>query len=185
MVKMTVKEAADKLLEKGVISQDECEHIKKAAIGQKIKDIAYPTLATLGMAGLGYGLLKDILTPIVHKAQGAIAFKKMTEKVPSLAEKDPEQVKDYFNVVQTFSPKAATNPLVAGALVNKMMEFGGVDHKLVQDISSIQSGINQNTAMQAVQGAAAKSLYHEPGSQLTKEIATRAGDVTTTEYEYK
>lgn len=163
MVKMTIKEAADALLQKGVISQEECEMIKEAAGSTKIaggvKDKLTTGLHVLGLAGLGYGLLRDILTPVVEKAQAGIAFKKMQEKVPSLKERDPEQVKDYFNVIQTFSPKAATNPLVAGALVNKMMEFGGVDHKLVQDISSIQTGLNQTPAMQDLRSAAARSVY--------------------------
>ena len=49
--------------------------------------------------------------------------------------------KNYFKVVRQFSPKAAANPLVAGALVNKMVQFGGVDHKLVQDIASLQKDV--------------------------------------------
>lgn len=68
------------------------------------------------------------------------SFEAMPSKVPQLMDKNPQEIRDYFDVIKMFSPKAASNPLVAGALVNKMMEFGGVDHKLVQDISSLESG---------------------------------------------
>lgn len=165
MVKMTVKEAADKLLEKGAISSEECELLKEAAAGQTLsaagkflKDVAAPTAGAIGMFGLGVGALQQLLTPVVNKVQSQIAFNKMTKKVPILQEKDPDQVKDYFKVVETFSPKAATNPLVAGAIVNKMIEFGGVDHKLVQDISSIQNALPMTTGLQDLSGAAAKSV---------------------------
>lgn len=168
LVKMTIKEAADKLLENGAITQEECEHIKEAAFKmpklpnmQSISD----NLQGIGMTALGLGVLKQILTPVVQRAQAGMAFNKLVDKVPSLSEKDPEKVKDYFKVVQTFSPKAATNPLVAGALVNKMMEFGGVDHKLVQDISSIQAGVAQAEAMKNLMGAASKTIYGKQSAE--------------------
>ena len=65
----------------------------------------------------------------------------MVKKVPSLKGTSKETLKDYFDVVKTYSPRAAANPIVAGHLVNKMVQFGGVDHKLVQDLTSI----NKNT----------------------------------------
>ena len=60
------------------------------------------------------------------------------KKIPQLSEYPEDEVKDFYSVVKTFSPKAASNPLVAGALLNKMLQFGGVDHKLVQDIANIE-----------------------------------------------
>ena len=164
---MTVQEAADNLFQKGIISKEECDGIKKEAasgIPAAIKDIAQPA----AYGALGLGLLYQMLKPLVQRVQSNIAFNKITEKVPALKEKDPETIKDYFNVVRTFSPKAATNPLVAGALVNKMMEFGGVDHKLVQDISAIQSGINNFSPIQDLSGAAAKNLLS--GGDGSKDI---------------
>ena len=88
----------------------------------------------------------------------------MQEKVPQLAEKDQEKLKDYFGVIKTFSPKAASNPLVAGHLVNKMMEFGGVDHKLIQDLSSIESGLSRPSLTQSIAEAAAKSMVGFTGN---------------------
>ena len=70
--------------------------------------------------------------------QSRTAYDTMLSKIPQLSEYPEQEVKDYYSVVKTFSPKAAANPLVAGTLVNKMLQFGGVDHKLVQDIASIE-----------------------------------------------
>jgi len=180
----TVKEAADKLLEKGLISKEECEGLKKEAagfnlkgMGAGLKNVATDVLAPIGLAGLGIGTLTSLLHPLVQRAQSAVAYDQLTKKVPSLAEKDPEQVKDYFNVVRTFSPKAATNPLVAGALVNKMIEFGGVDHKLVQDIASIQSAMPLVAGATELTGAAAKSIMTPekgPSKEQIENIATTA-----------
>lgn len=174
----TIKEAADSLLSKSEITQDEYNEIEKSGtfieknavkgmrqlknflnvfkgpsdpklgvvknVGRSIKDVnifnALKVIAIGGAAGVaGKELAID---PFLDKRKINKSFEAMSSKVPQLQGKDPEQVKDYFNVVRTFSPKAASNPLVAGALVNKMMEFGGVDHKLVQDIAAIQAGVS-------------------------------------------
>jgi hypothetical protein len=84
--------------------------------------------------------------PIVEAAKTSRSFALMNKKVPQLADKDPQQIRDYFEVIKTFSPRSASNPLIAGALVNKMMEFGGVDHKLIQDLNSIEN-INTRESM--------------------------------------
>ena len=178
MVKMTIKEAADKLLEKGAITAEECELIKESAVNWKgLGEKAVKGLTMVGMTGLGIGTLQSLLTPVVNRVQSEMAFKKMTEKVPTLKEKDPEKIKDYFKVVQTFSPKAATNPLVAGAIVNKMVEFGGVDHKLVQDISSIQNALPLSTELT---GAAAKKVMSGHGMPPSEVTTDQAGNVTST-----
>lgn len=176
---MTIKEAADKLYEKGVITEVECDSLKKeAGLGTFLKGIKPHIgtgIQTVAIGSLGLGALKEILSPLVMRAQAASSYKNLLSKVPSLEGKDPEQVKDYFKVIQTFSPKAATNPLVAGALVNKMMEFGGVDHKLVQDIAAIQAGTGKPGALDVMTGAAAKSAFG--GGLPPSEITTDLGGV--------
>lgn len=94
---------------------------------------AVPTVVGIGLAAAGYKAFDQI-------KQRVDAARTLTEiqNDPQFADKDPDQVADYFGVVKSFSPSAATNPLVASALVNKMMQFGGVDHKLVQDLTSIE-----------------------------------------------
>ena len=69
------------------------------------------------------------------------AYTDMFNKVPQLKEYDKEKVDDYFNVVKTFSPSMATNGLVAGNLVNKMILQSGVDSRLVGEISKVHKDI--------------------------------------------
>ena len=170
----TIKEAADNLLTKGQITRDEYDFIEKSAapmgwLKPATKDWfkgLKESLETvkpigLGLALGGFGAMagkEAIVDPLIKRHQISASYDQMSEKVPQLAEKDQEKMKDYFNVVKTFSPTAASNPLVAGALVNKMMEFGGVDHKLVQDLSSIESGLARPSVVQAAGEAAAKTV---------------------------
>jgi len=99
--------------------------VRPAAIG----------VGTLGAAGL---IGKEIGDQVAQDIDIKNTFKEMQQKVPQLQQYDQDSMKDYFDVVKIYSPKAASNPLVAGALVHKMMTIGGVDHKLVQDISQIE-----------------------------------------------
>jgi len=175
-----IEKAAASLLKKGKITQEEFNLLKKARIGRNLplprlkaglefrKSVpiiseAIPKQVLPWLQGGAYGLfgaalLKQLLNPVSEKIKAHQSYNQLIKKNPILAEKDPQEIKDYFNVIQTFSPKAASNPLVAGALINKMMEFGGVDHKLVQDLASIQSGLKSTDAMSHLTGAAARSL---------------------------
>jgi len=180
MVKMTIKEAADSLHSKGVISNEEYGLLKEAAISMKgVGAFAKDVMPTIAFTGMGIGALQQLFAPAINKAKAVMAYNKMTEKYPELKEKDPDKVKDYFQVIESFSPKAATNPLVAGALVNKMIEFGGVDHKLVQDIANIQSALPLTTGLQDLSAAAAKSLMSSPDGLPPTETTYRHGDMTT------
>jgi len=180
-----VKSAAKRLFDKGEITEDEFNSITKMAgpwawfkslvkvqggkaaskgqtIGKSLKG------AGLGVAGLGAGTVvtKEVLVdPIVEANRINKSFDAMAKKVPQLAEKDKEDLRDYFGVIKTFSPKAASNPLVAGHLVNKMIEFGGVDHKLVQDIAAIQSGLTTPKVTQTALEAGAKAIAGSPGKE--------------------
>ena len=114
-----------------------------------VKEYGAPTLyGSLGLAALK----SAVIDPNVQNIQMLQASREMLNKYPALKEEDPAAIRDYFNVVKTFSPKAATNPLVAGSIVNKIVQFGGVDHKLVQDLSSIEKAYtgNKENAMKEV-----------------------------------
>jgi hypothetical protein len=167
----TIKQAADSLLSKKEITQEEYNLLKDrgafelkkegnwAEFGTVLKNILWPIAAVGGTAAI---VKETIIDPITQSNKIKNSYEMMQEKVPQLAEKDQDQMKDYFEVIKTFSPTAASNPLVAGALVNKMMEFGGVDHKLVQDLASIQAGVARPSVVEAVTQSAAKSLAGAP-----------------------
>lgn len=129
-------------------------------IAEGMKGIALPVAGTAAAGLFGKELIVD---PLIRRSKIKKSFNSMIKSVPQLEEKDQKQMKEYFNVVKTFSPKAASNPLVAGALVNKMMEFGGVDHKLVQDIASIEKGLERPSIIQSSAEAAAKTMTAAPG----------------------
>ena len=116
------------------------EYARKPNIGETIgQNIHKLWPAPVAIASL-FALKEGIVDPLVQSHQIQKSYEQLSEKVPQLAEVDQKTIRDYFDVIKTYSPQSAANPLVAGALVNKMMEFGGVDHKLVQDIINIQSG---------------------------------------------
>jgi len=185
----TVKDVADSMLAKNTISQEEYDMIKSANIftesakrfgqylhgkgkafqdaasgtGQFFKNIAQDVLfPATAVSAVGIIGKEAIVDPLIQKHKQKSAFETMKTKVPQLAGKSEKDLKDYFGVVKTFSPKAASNPLVAGALVNKMIEFGGVDHKLVQDLASIEAGLMRPTVMQSATESAAKSISKVP-----------------------
>jgi len=186
-----IKEAVDALLAKNEITQEEYDMVKEASFdlektaikinnfsrllvkGRQAKRItgkfinnigqSLPTARQAVLTGAGiFGTRELIVDPITNKIKTDNAFEQMQEKVPQLAGKDPEQLRDYFNVIKTFSPKSASNALVAGHLVNKMIGFGGVDHKLVQDLSSIESGLMKPSLIQAATESGAKSMSGFP-----------------------
>lgn len=188
-LKTDIKVAIDNLLSRGEITQEEHEKVaslldKKAGVegvdaaldagflgnigkkggmfGKIMQGIALTSLA--GIAGTQ---LYDLIKQKAHEATG---FSAMMAKNPGLKEHPEEMVKDYYNVIQTFSPKSASNPLVSGALVNKMIEFGGVDHKLVQDISGIESTIakSNKNILYEMAGAAGKG-FAEPDDPFKKK----------------
>lgn len=142
-----IQAAAQRLLASGSITKEECEKLEKVAFSWPglLKGVEGVGLGAKGVLGtavtaglIGIGTKKFLVDPFIQQAQMARSYNDMTNKVPSLQGKDPQQLADYFDVVRSYSPRAASNPLVAGALVNKMIEFGGVDHKLVKDIADIQ-----------------------------------------------
>lgn len=179
----TIKEAALSLLKKGSISQEQYDSMEKTELFGIKKDTflkiaaAKPELKAAGtFAGALWKIIKPLagaafvgsvaketmIDPIMDAKKIKSSFDTMQKKVPQLQGKDKKQIKDYFDVVKTYSPKAAANPLVAGALVNKMVEFGGVDHKLVQDLAEIESGIARPSIVRTGIEAAAKG-FSSPG----------------------
>ena len=148
-----MRKIAEKLLSEKKISQDEFESVKgmskeaflglltensgKIALGrggQAVKEVAQ----ILGLTGLAGMIGAQLAGKAKEVVDSQTAYNTMMKKIPQLTEYPENEVKDFYGVVKTFSPRAASNPLVAGALVNKMLQFGGVDHKLVQDIANLE-----------------------------------------------
>ena len=103
-----------------------------------VKNIKPVGFGIAAATGIGYGG-KEIADSVGRSFKIHNSYKDLVEKNPLLGQYSDDTLKEHFDVVKTFSPKAASNPLVASALVHKMLEFGGVDHKLVQDIAAIEA----------------------------------------------
>lgn len=173
-----IEEAAKRLLARGEITQAEYDSLEKTggifgpgyyagpAITKGLKDTANVVrLVGIPLAALiaaGAMAKEQFIDPALANKKIDESFDLMSVKVPQLAEKDQDQIRDYFDVIKTYSPRAAANPLVAGALVNKMMEFGGVDHKLVQDIANIESNKEKPTMTSRMLDTASKILSAKP-----------------------
>jgi len=106
------------------------------------KFISKHKILTLGAGAFAIGagdVVKEvIIDPAKLKVEQINAFKKMEEKVPSLKGIDPEKKREYFKIISLYSPSLSRNPYVAGNLVNKFNEYGGPDHKIVQDIIKME-----------------------------------------------
>jgi hypothetical protein len=46
-----------------------------------------------------------------------------------------------------------------------MLSFGGVDHKLVQDLANIESSVGEPTILQSAMQAGAKTVASMPGKE--------------------
>ena len=134
----------------------------KPTIVEMILKSVKPVAMGVGAVGAAGLLGKELYDQIAQNVDIRNTFDEMREKVPQLQQYDPEEMRDYFDVVKTYSPQAASNPLVAGALVHKMMMMGGVDHKLVQDISQIERKPHSGMIFD-IASASAKALSGMPG----------------------
>lgn len=113
-------------------------------------------------AGAAVVAKEGIVDPLMQESKARKSFGELSKYTPQLAEADQEKMRDYFNVIKTYSPHAASNPLVAGAIVNKMMEFGGVDHKLIQDLTNIQSNRPNLESIKTMVGGGIGSMSKYP-----------------------
>ena len=103
-----------------------------------VNAILLPTLA-LGAAG---AFTDSVVKPIRRSRQISASKRQLRDYHPDLANVDDKTIDDYFSVVKTYSPAAAKNPIVAGDLVSKMVQFGGVDHNLVKGMVDIEKGVH-------------------------------------------
>ena len=143
---MLIKEAAENLYKKNEITLEEYKTLQNCSDelekGASFESLMSGARAAIPGVAVGTGAALaglELYKLIKRHADISNAYNTMQEKVPSLTEYPQDKIKDYFEVIKTFSPKSASNPLVAGALVHKMLEFGGVDHKLVQDLNSMEN----------------------------------------------
>lgn len=153
---MTVQDKVAEMYGGGVITKSQFDTFEKCA-GSDIKnrDISTIEKSAAGSAGIksffknwgpaiGLGAMGvSAAAGVGEKVVGAIklnkdqknAYTNMFKKVPQLREYSKQDVDDYYGVVKQYAPEMAANPLVAGNLVNKMIQFGGVDSALIGELT--------------------------------------------------
>jgi hypothetical protein len=135
---MGLRKNIDDMLTSGKITKEQHEKVAGIFFGGGKGSLASNILQAAAAAAIVGTAGTQAVKTISQKIGEAQGFNKMLEKNPDLNEQPETLLRDYYDVIKTFSPKSAANPLVSGALVNKMIQFGGVDHKIVQDLSSIE-----------------------------------------------
>ena len=129
-----------------------------------IKTVTAPALLIGGTTLMGGA----VLAPAIERSKQKKAYKNM---VTERGLEDNKETQDYFNVVRTFSPLAATNPIVAATMVNRMKEFGGVDPNMVAAMTNIKSQENKAGPALAVAAAGAIGGFN-PYAQAEQMIDT-------------
>lgn len=94
--------------------------------------------AMAGAAGIigGAGMVMDHM-----KVQQG--YKKMLDAYPELAREQPERVKSYFDAIASGAPDIASQPLVAGSLIKRMLNYDGFDPSTYQELVSTQTNIDR------------------------------------------
>lgn len=91
--------------------------------------VVIPTAATA--AGFGLNAMRDVLSDAMEARRKAQAFKGMIAAHPSLKRRDQKDVRNIYNSVYNINPHMAKDPLVAGAIVDRIYQrqegFGGRD----------------------------------------------------------
>ena len=137
------------------------QSFKKGPLDKITKNINKAWIPTVAL-GAGVVAKEGIVDPIIQNQKINKSYSELNKYTPQLEDVDQNKIKDYFSVVKTYAPHAAANPLVAGAIINKINEFGGVDHKLILDLLNIQSGKTNNEAIKTMVSGGIKNFSAMP-----------------------
>lgn len=97
-------------------------------------------------------VLGGIANGVIGAVQGGMSkmklessFQKMQQLYPELQRESPEKVRLYFDTIASGSPDIASQPLVVGGLLRRMLNYDGFDHSTYMDLGKHQknmSGLN-------------------------------------------
>lgn len=145
----------------------------KSGLAQHLnKDMAMGALALTGLAGLGVttaGLAGSMFNKVSDSIKRRMAYSQMFEQFPELKEVPKDKVDGYWGILEQFSPKLTTNPLVAGQFVSNMVNYGmeGVDHNTVGLLAKTEGDILRNNLNSM---ELSNSLGHNPISLLNLKM---------------
>lgn len=98
--------------------------------------------AMIGAVGLGVNALVDAASAPIGSVQNtvgkAVGYQKMLESSPDLQGMPSMQVKNMYDVLHSFAPDIASQPVAAAGIVSNMAQYDTVDHKTIQDLITMQ-----------------------------------------------
>jgi hypothetical protein len=74
------------------------------------------------------------------------SYKKMLQLYPELAREQPERVKNYFDAIAAGSPGTASQPLVAGSLIKRMLNYDGFDPATFKELVGTEANFSKINA---------------------------------------
>ncbi len=73
--------------------------------------------------GLGVSAAGDIHDAIADPLKKRSYFKKMMRENPHLKREKPKEVKKFFNTIYKFNPTVASDPVVSGSMMKRILQF--------------------------------------------------------------
>lgn len=123
---------------------------KNVAEIRNMRPMVQPVVAGLknmaihaGALGLMTGGMAAVGAAVDHVKLNS-SYQKMLQLYPELQRENPERVKLYFDSIANSSPSVAQQPLVAGSLIKRLINYDGFDHTVHKDLVSAQSQLDRN-----------------------------------------
>lgn len=72
-----------------------------------------------------------------------MSYKKMLQLYPELAREQPERVKNYFDAIAAGSASTASQPMVVGSLIKRMLNYDGFDPATFKELVGTEANFSK------------------------------------------
>jgi len=76
------------------------------------------------------------------------SFQTMLQRYPELQRENPTRVKQLFETISNAAPDVAKDPMVAGSLIKRMLNYDGIDHATYMELVSTQEKMTKTRMAQ-------------------------------------
>lgn len=110
---------------------------------------ALATAAVMGTVGLANDAISDTISGVKSSISRYRNFNKMLDKHPNLkSHSNRTLVQDAFNTLHTLNPTYASDPLVSGSYVKRVIDSEGVDMNMLGALATSNKAINDASRKQ-------------------------------------
>lgn len=118
-------------------------------------------LLAVGAAGLGVSMAGQAWGNV----QIQKSFQTMLQRYPELQRENPTRVKQLFETISNAAPDVAKDPMVAGSLIKRMLNYDGIDHATYMELVATQekmtkTRLSQITPFTSLAGPAVEFARH-------------------------